>query len=376
MLNEAIGLQERGHVVDVYAPTVSGNVFPELMNQVSVHELFPFLPRSLGLRDALGMLLASSMAPVFINRFREYDAIVAHSQPSNWIALNIKKALKIPYVAYLHQPNRFLYPREIDILTGYDVNPNYKLLDSLHSFRRLLEGLDGASIRGSETVLVNSKWIKASVDEIYGLKSLVCYPGVDEEFFNTESETSEEYDGQRYILSTNRHYPQKRLDYVIMSLPQVNRRHPDCSYVITGAFTSYTDYLRKLAQRLGVFDRVVFTNKISEEELKQRYRNAYLYAYTSPEEDFGLGPLEAGACGVPSVAWDNAGPRETVVDGVTGYRVEPFEIKKLAEAQNSLLGDQETRNRMGANARRFVRERFTWDKHNDRLETVLETVVG
>ena len=375
MLNEAIGLQKLGHVVDVYAPTVSGNVFPELMRHVNVYEICSFIPRSFSLRDALGMLIASSTTPLIVNRFREYDAVVSHSQPSNWIALNIRKALKTPYVAYLHQPNRFLYPREIDILTGYNVNPNYKLLDSLHSFRRLLEGLDGASIRCAERVLVNSEWIKSSVDEIYGLESIVCYPGVDEKFFNIESITSESRDGRRYILSTNRHYPQKRLDYVIMSLPQVIRRHPDCTYVITGAFTSYTDYLKKLAKRLKVDDRVVFTDKVSEEELKRMYRNAYLYAYTSPEEDFGLGPLEAGACGVPSVVWDNAGPKETVLDGVTGYRVKPFEIRKLAEAQISLLEDAELRDRMSSNARRFVEERFTWDKHNEKLEAVLESIL-
>jgi glycosyltransferase involved in cell wall biosynthesis len=111
---------------------------------------------------------------------------------------------------------------------------------------------------------------------------------------------------------------------------------------------------------------------LSEEKLLETYQNAYLYMYTSPEEDFGLGPLEAGACGVPSIVWDNAGPKETVINGVTGFRAKPFSLNDLSEKQLTLLNNQELRKNMGGKAEKFVKNKFTWTKHIDLIENKFE----
>lgn len=369
VLNEAIGLKRQGHSVDVFCPTVSSSCFPELMRKVNIHEFFSWLPRGLKVRDSIGMLLSSVRAPSIVSHFKDYDFILSHSQPSSWLAFNARRRYGIPYACYLHQPNRFLYPRKIDRLVGYDTDLNYKLLDYLHSFVALIGRLDRLSIEHAEFILTNSRWIKGSIDKVYDVNSIVCYPGVDQRFFNKgkrESITEEPY-----ILSTNRHYPQKRLDYIILSLPRIIEEHPGVRCVITGSYTSYTRYLLSLIRRLDVADNVVLTDHLSERKLLEVYRNAYLYTYTSPEEDFGLGPLEAGACGVPSVVWDHAGPRETVMDLRTGFRVRPYSVAELAERQIFLLDDPSLRMRMGDCASDFVREHFTWGNHISILESFL-----
>lgn len=371
VLNEAIGLQNRGYSVDIYCPTLSSNCYPELMKKVNINEFFRWLPQGLKLRDAIGMLLASVQAPSIINRFKKYDLILSHSQPSSWLAFNAKRRYGIPYVCYLHQPNRFLYPRRIDQLVGYDTDLNYKLLNNLHSFVVLIERLDRLSIEYADLVLTNSKWIKKSIDKIYDVDSIVCYPGVDRKFYKREK--GKGIIDDPYILSTNRHYPQKRLDYLILSLPRIIKGHPDIRCVITGSYTNYTKYLLSLIKRLNVDDNVVLTDHLSEKDLLEVYQNAYLYTYTSPEEDFGLGPLEAGACGVPSVVWDHAGPRETVIDVRTGFRVKPYDVVELAEKQIFLLDDPSLRMKMGDCASKFVKESFTWENHLSILESSLDS---
>lgn len=358
-------------MVDVYAPTVSKNCFPELMSEVNIRELCEWLPRDIRLRDSLGMLSCSLSANRVVDRFKDYDVILAHGQPSNWLAFNAKRKHGIPYISYLHQPNRFLYPRKVDIDLGYDVNPNYQLLERLHSFRGVIEKVDKISVKTSSCVLTNSKWIKKQVDKIYKVDSIVCYPGVDEKFFK---KTYKGRSDPPYILSTNRHYPQKRLDYVILSLPRILKKKGNIHYKITGSFTSYTCYLKKLSEKLGVRDKVNFTGRISEKQLLDTYQNAYLYAYTSPEEDFGLGPLEAGACSVPSVVWDHAGPKETVIDGVTGFRAKPYSIKDLAEKQIRLLNETELRNRMGKKASKMIKNKFNWKNHTNIIENITEKI--
>jgi glycosyltransferase involved in cell wall biosynthesis len=322
------------------------------------------------MRDALGMVLASVRAPSLVNQFKDYDLILAHSQPSSWLAFNAKKRFRIPYFCYLHQPNRFLYPRKIDLAVGYDTNLNYEVLNNIHNFTSFIEKLDKLSIFHADQVLVNSNWIKKSIDRIYSVDSNVCYPGVDHKFFR---KTREKVDDAPYLLSTNRHYPQKRLDYIILSLPLILEEHPDVKCVITGSFTKYTLFLKGLVNRLKVGENVVFTEHINEKDLLETYQNAYLYAFSSPEEDFGLGPLEAGACGVPAVVWDYAGPRETVVDFKTGFRAKPYDVSDFALKQIRLLDAPALRNEMGDNASEYVKDNFTWEKHVSKLAVLFSS---
>jgi len=126
------------------------------------------------------------------------------------------------------------------------------------------------------------------------------------------------------------------------------------------------------ARRLKITESIIFTDQVSEKKLVDLYRNAYVFTYTSPEEDFGLGPLEAGACGVPSIVWDHAGPRETVIDGETGFRVKPYDVLEMAERHLQLLDKPELRQKMGHQAASHVKERFSWMNHIDIIEKTLE----
>lgn len=160
MLNEAIGLQNRGHEVELFCPTLSSGCFPELQEKVDVNELFWWIPRKSPCRNALGMLLTSIMTPMLLKHFKKFDVILAHSQPSNWLALQVKRSLKIPYISYLHQTNRFLFPREVDLATGWITDPDMEFLRKIHKLKAIIPRLDRISIQLSDHVLVNSEWIR------------------------------------------------------------------------------------------------------------------------------------------------------------------------------------------------------------------------
>jgi glycosyltransferase involved in cell wall biosynthesis len=147
--------------------------------------------------------------------------------------------------------------------------------------------------------------------------------------------------------------------------------YPSIMCFLTGSYTKYTRQLKEYVSKLSLSKNVIFTNNLKEYDLHNLYRQAYIYAYTSPEEDFGLGPIEAGACGVPSIVWDHAGPRETVVDGETGFRVPPYNIEGMVEKQRMLLDDVALRLRLGDQAHKFVKEHFSWEKHIDKIEMIL-----
>jgi len=129
------------------------------------------------------------------------------------------------------------------------------------------------------------------------------------------------------------------------------------------------------AKNLGIEDTLFFLGQIPEHQLQRLYRDAAVYCYPAPEEDFGMGVLEAMAWGVPVVAWNNAGPTVTVVDGETGYLVEPFKVDRYAEAIERLLLNPDLRGKMGLAGREHVENNFSWELHADILEGAIQDAV-
>jgi glycosyltransferase involved in cell wall biosynthesis len=77
-------------------------------------------------------------------------------------------------------------------------------------------------------------------------------------------------------------------------------------------------------------------------------------------EPFGLVTLEALACGTPVVAVCEGGPREILVEGVTG-RLVPRDEANFADALDALLADPKSAAQMGAHGRDDVRSNWTWE---------------
>ena len=240
---------------------------------------------------------------------------------------------------------------------------------------RVFRKLDTLSIAEANALFANSLWIAKLVKRIYSIEPKICYPGIDEELFKHAAQVDPSIESRKpFILSTSRHYPQKRLDWLIDMMPTILSRCPSASLVMTGKFTNYTTRLSKLCEGHGVEGRVVFIGEVDEETLIQLYTAANVCAYPAPEEDFGLGPLEAGACGTPSIVWDYAGLSETVVDGVTGYRAKPYDLNDFAEKVSRVLLDDALGKVLGLNAESYVKREFTWKKHVDELESALYSI--
>ena len=133
--------------------------------------------------------------------------------------------------------------------------------------------------------------------------------------------------------------------------------------------------LIKLVKKLELDKKVHFVGALTEAELAKAYANAAVYCYPSPEEDFGLGPLEAGGWGVPTVAWNHAGPTVTVVDGVTGFLAKPYEVKDYCEKITKILCDRKLREKMGEASRERTKNEFSWERHVGGIEEVINELL-
>jgi uncharacterized protein (TIRG00374 family) len=383
VIEEVLGLRRRGYDVECYAPTVDqSRCYPDLIGDVRVKTFLPQLPRWFPLREAVQMAATSLLMPVYAWRFRGVDAIVGCNQPSAWIAWWAARLMDVPYVLYLNQPNRLVYPRNIDRETGWVANADYRLLAAVVlRATRFVAWADRRSVQEADQLLVNGDYIGDIIRRTYHRDAVDCPAGchvaasgfplpIDARF--SGGLTINGYPIRRpYVLLTNRHYPQKRFDLTIRAMVEVRRRHPRVQLVIPGPPTAHTASLRELVTELDLSDGVIFLGAIAEDELQKLYEGAAVYVYPAPEEDFGMGVIESMAKGVPVVAWNQAGPTVTVGPG-TGYLAEPLEVSDYAEGIARLLDSPAENQATGERAFEWAR-RFDWERHLDTLEhAVLE----
>jgi glycosyltransferase involved in cell wall biosynthesis len=381
-LYETLMLRKMGHSVTCFAPAIRKDIcFPELIVNASPRGILPSTRLKIPLRDFAGLVASSVLAPLFSRNFNSFDVILSHGQPATWMSYAISRIASKPHVTYLHQPARFLYPRMVDLRVGWRTKTDFALLeDIVRTIRPIVEMLDRISVSTSNEVVVNSHWIGEQVGRIYGLKPILCYPGVDTDKFKPLAQKHvpdiNRYEIDRpYVLTTNRHYPQKGLSDLLRIYDLVRRR-VDVKLVVTGEYTRYTRTLKELAVDLDIDNNVIFTGRVTEDELVSLYQNADAYAFTAPEEDFGLGPIESMATGTPPVVWNYAGPSETVIDGVTGFKAKPYDVKDFASKIIHILRNPAIRMKLSRNGVKHARLNYSWVKHVTQLEKILAKAVN
>jgi glycosyltransferase involved in cell wall biosynthesis len=122
--------------------------------------------------------------------------------------------------------------------------------------------------------------------------------------------------------------------------------------------------MRRLAQRLGVEQRVRFTGWLDADDLARELAEASVVALPSVwPEPFGLVGIEAFAAGRPVVASQTGGIEDWLQHGVNGLAVEPGDAGSLARALNELLADPARQDAMGAAGKRLAQERFSRARH-------------
>jgi glycosyltransferase involved in cell wall biosynthesis len=164
----------------------------------------------------------------------------------------------------------------------------------------------------------------------------------------------------------------KRLDRLIGAFAQARRRlHRPAGLVLIGGHAGEweDEHPADLIRRLGAED-VYLAGWHSHDELPQLLAAADVAVLASDQEQFGLGLVEAMACGLPAVTTDSPGPASIVEDGETGWLV-AREEQALAEAIVEAVEREEERARRGRRARAVVRERYTWPAVSARLGEVL-----
>lgn len=375
ILNQMKLLRSIGHEVNCYFAYVDENLLHLLNLKKHIHHYYPnTLPIN---SKTIRVLLSIPMAPITAKKLGGEELLICHGYSSApWIGYVQKRLRGVKIISYLHfLPRMFYLDRgEVRLWCFDTVRKATYALGSV--CRPLLEKIDVLSILNSDFVLVNSLFTQRRVREVYGVNPIVCYPPVDVEVFRILPGNRELYSSQfshPIIFSSGRILPIKRFEWLIESLYYVKKVFPSANLFIAGSIPSegrgYLQRLIGLARNLKVNDSIRFLGFVKVEELVQLYNIADVYVYPPPREDFGLGPVEAMACGTPAIVWDDgSGPCETVINGVTGYRAKPYDVKDFSSKIIEALSIGKKYSNI---MRQHVVKNFSIQNHRKILEEVI-----
>jgi len=179
-------------------------------------------------------------------------------------------------------------------------------------------------------------------------------PPVDTDFFHPDAAVPE-----RFALIVSALVPYKRVD---VAIDACRRARLPLKIVGTGPDRA------RLEPSPGPGAEVEFLGRVPDEQLRDLYRRASLTLMTG-EEDFGIAPVEAQACGRPVVALARGGALETVIPGETGVLVEELSANAFAEGIAAALEMDFDIEVIRRNAEQFGRQRFA----DDLAEVIDET---
>jgi glycosyltransferase involved in cell wall biosynthesis len=179
-------------------------------------------------------------------------------------------------------------------------------------------------------------------------------------------------EGRKVVLFAGRPTIDKGIRELLAALKRLRERVPESLLLVLSSAglnpAGLTDS--------GLTDHVQSGGWLSGEELTAAYHLASAVVVPSICLDaFPTVNLEAMAAGTPVVATCHGGSREAVVDGETGYIVNPFDTAVLAQRLERLLTDDDLRAQMGAAARRRIADRFTLDHQVQAMVSIYEAAM-
>jgi glycosyltransferase involved in cell wall biosynthesis len=302
-----------------------------------------FLNRFPGVRRRHRSLLPLYPAAVRSLNVRDFDVVLSNSHA---VAKSVRTTDRQLHVSYCLSPMRYAwdlreqYLSEAGIATGVRGVLARTLLESLRRW-------DKRTSVDVDAFATLSHYVADRIQRAYGRDATVVYPPVDTEFFTP----GESIETGEYYVTASRFVPYKRVDLIARAFSAM----PDKRLLVIG------DGPDAAKVRAAAGPNVTLLGHVNRERLRDVLRGARAFIFAA-EEDFGIAPLEAQACGVPVIAFGRGGARETVrgLDSVspTGIHFAAQTVESIASAVGEFERARISPAACRENAEAFSEERF------------------
>jgi glycosyltransferase involved in cell wall biosynthesis len=276
--------------------------------------------------------------------FDRFDRIVSLS---HCCAKSVVHPARVPHLCYCLTPMRYAWD-QFDAYFGAERIGRLSSAAMRPVMARLARWDRDTAGRADRYVAI-SHYVAGRIRRYYNREATVVYPPVDTDFFHPDATTPE-----RFALIVSALVPYKRIDVAIAACARAG-----VPLTIVG------DGPERAALERDAPASTRFLGRVSDDDIRGLYRRAAV-ALLPGEEDFGIVPLEAQACGRPVVALGRGGALETVKHGETGLLVDELSAEAFAEA----IVDAIDRRFDGAAIRRHA-EQFSRSRFGDEIAALI-----
>lgn len=241
-----------------------------------------------------------------------YDLVIASS---SCCAKGVITSPTTPFIAYIHSPMRYAWDLYYDYLKNSGRLTKFFMKRWMPDIRKW----DYISSQRIDTLVANSSYIARRIKKFWNRDAAVVYPPVDTDRLSISDEAAGDY-----FVVFSRFVPYKRIDLAISACARLNKK-----LIVIGSGSQEKE-LKLLAASCKNAD-IKFTGRISDSEVKAYLQKCRALIFCA-EEDFGIIPAEAQACGRPIIAFGKGGALETVVNEKTGVFFEEQSVGSLVKA--------------------------------------------
>ena len=237
------------------------------------------------------------------------------------------------------------------------------------------------ALRLASKVFTVSETSRTAISERFGVERsrLTVVPEAPDPVFRPAEEEAVERAraavglsaGEPFLLYAGGISPHKDVTTLLQAYSRLDPPRPRLAVVgelETEVYASDAVAVRRLIAELGIDDSVLLPGFVPDETLAALYGGALAVALPSLAEGFGLPPVEAAACGAPTLLSDIPAHRETL--GSAAVFFPPRDAARLAEELRRVIDDPEHRCDVGRRCRAAV-EHLSWDAAADRLQAVI-----
>ncbi len=285
--------------------------------------------------------------PLAIEQFdlTEYEVIISSSHA---VAKGVLTRPDQLHISYVYSPIRYAWDLHFQYLRESGLNKGFKGWLAKY-FLHKIRLWDVSTANRVDHYIAISHYIAKRIEKIYGKKADVIYPPVDTTSF-TIGDTTE-----NYYVTSSRMVPYKKIDLIVEALSQTSHK-----LIVIGTGPDWEKIKAKAGKNIELVGYQSF------EEMKRIIQKAKAYIFAA-EEDFGIAPIEAQACGIPVVAYGKGATLETIIGNFDKIEATDTGIFFKEQTVDSLLGAIEMFEREGGifdkhiirnNALRFSKERF------------------
>jgi len=248
------------------------------------------------------------------------------------------------HICYCHSPVRYAWDLQAQYLKESGCDKGIKSW-VIRYFLNNLRDFDARSALAVDKFIANSTFIQRRIRKCYRRESVVIYPPVETTEFIMHAQKED------YYLVCSRLVQYKKVGLIIEAF----NRMPDKKLLVLGGGPDYAQLVKKAGPNISLMGYV------TREVLIEKMQNAKAFIHAA-EEDFGIAPVEAQACGTPIIGYGKGGLLDTVVEGKTGIYFDHHTAESLCAAVQLFEKTQLlTPHEIASFASSFSEERFKTD---------------